>query len=289
MNIIPLLTSLWPPLGETLLTLWEVSITPAGLLVVLVLLLLARLMMHPFGRMVQRIARQRGMQDERALRMLHNVARGFVVLLCLGLGLDLGNILTIGRFIDGFFEAFRYPLFDLGNKEITLTTLGTIGAIIYGSRWAGRLLNAALHPVLELRLDPVNQEGTIRVIERLTQYAVFALGVVVALQTAGVDLSALLATGAAFAVGLSLAMQSMAQSFISGLILLFERAIKPGDILSLDGQPVRVRNIGVRSTVVRTLNDEDIIVPNARLVDDNIINYTFSDTQLRVRALVGVT
>ena len=143
-------------------------------------------------------------------------------------------------------------------------------------------------PALLLRLDQPSDSGTISVIERLTHYAIVAIGIIVALQTAGIDLSALLATGAAFAVGLSLAMQSMAQNFISGLILLLERAIKPGDILELDGEPVRVIRIGIRSTVVKTLNDEDRIVPNASLVENAITNYSYSNQHLRIRATVGV-
>jgi small-conductance mechanosensitive channel len=110
-----------------------------------------------------------------------------------------------------------------------------------------------------------------------------------ALQTAGVRLGALFAAGAVFAVGLGFAMQNLAQNFVSGVILLLERSIKPGDILEVEGQVVRVRETGIRSTLVRTRDEEEMIVPNATLVQATVKNYTLRDALYRLRVVVGVT
>jgi small-conductance mechanosensitive channel len=105
----------------------------------------------------------------------------------------------------------------------------------------------------------------------------------------GINLSALFAAGALFAVALGFALQDLGQNLTAGITLLTERSIKPGDVLELDGRLVRVRHMGLRATVARTLDDEDIIVPNSALAKDAVINLTFRDSLYRVRAGVGVT
>jgi small-conductance mechanosensitive channel len=89
-------------------------------------------------------------------------------------------------------------------------------------------------------------------------------------------------------VGFGFAMQNITQNFFSGLILLMERSIKPGDILEVDDRMVRVREMGLRSTVARTLDEEDLIIPNAVLVQQTVKNYTLRDNLVRLRATVGV-
>jgi small-conductance mechanosensitive channel len=111
---------------------------------------------------------------------------------------------------------------------------------------------------------------------------------VAALDTIGIDLKALFAAGAFFAVAVGFAMQNITQNFVSGVILLIERIIKPGDVIEFDGTVAKVQSIGIRVTVVRTLDEEEIIVPNSLLVQNPIKNYTLQDVQFRVRAPVGV-
>ena len=83
-------------------------------------------------------------------------------------------------------------------------------------------------------------------------------------------------------------MQNVAQNFVAGIILLTERAIKPGDVLEVEGQTVRVSRMGLRATVARTLDEEDLIIPNSILVQNTITNFTLRDPIYRLRATVGV-
>ena len=114
------------------------------------------------------------------------------------------------------------------------------------------------------------------------------MGIAVALHTVGINLTALFAAGALFAVALGFAMQNITQNFASGVILLVERSIKPGDILKVEGKLVKVIRMGIRATVSRTLDDEEIIIPNAVLVQNSVTNYTLKDKLYRLRAMVGV-
>ena len=125
--------------------------------------------------------------------------------------------------------------------------------------------------------------------ERLVHYLVLMLGLGVGLQTAGINLSALFAAGAVFAVGIGFAMQNIAQNFVSGVIVLAEQVIRPGDVLEIDGHVVQVEEMGIRSTVVRTLDEEFLIVPNSILAQNTVKNFSLKKGILRVRVAVGVS
>jgi small-conductance mechanosensitive channel len=126
------------------------------------------------------------------------------------------------------------------------------------------------------------------VADRLIHYGFILTGLTLALHLAGIKLGAVFTAGAVFAVGFGFAMQNIAQNFVSGVILLIERTIKPGDVLEVSGYIVKVMKMSIRATIVRTLDDEDIIVPNSTLVQSNVKNYTLEDNLYRVKVVVGV-
>jgi small-conductance mechanosensitive channel len=139
-----------------------------------------------------------------------------------------------------------------------------------------------------LRRSPVYSQTSSRVAQRLLHYAVLLGGLVAALQTMGIDLSTLFAAGAVFAVGVGLALQNVAQNFVSGVILTVEQSIKPGDILLVEEQMVRVQRMGIRATVVRNRDEEELIVPNSILAQSTVKNYTLTDNLHLLKAQVGV-
>jgi len=177
-------------------------------------------------------------------------------------------------------------LTTLGDTELTLMTLITAGILVWVCWWFSQLVQEAVRGSFSRR--GVTEEGTLHAVNRLVHYAVMAVGLGVALQTMGVNLGALFAAGAVFAVGVGFALQDVVQNFVSGLILLIERSITTHDVLELEGQVVVVESIGIRSTVVRTRDDEELIVPNGTLVQSTVKNFTLMDPKIRVRARVGV-
>lgn len=178
------------------------------------------------------------------------------------------------------------PLFTLGRTAVTPLTLAMAAAILLATFVLARLAQRATTRAFRLR--GVADAGTAHVAERLAGYAVALLGLGVALQTVGVNLGALFTAGAFFAVALGFAVQNVGQNFVSGVILLTERAIKPGDVLEVEGRVVRVKRLGMRATVARTRDEEDLIIPNATLVQNTITNFTLRDTVYRLRAEVRV-
>jgi len=83
-------------------------------------------------------------------------------------------------------------------------------------------------------------------------------------------------------------MQNIAQNFVSGIILLVERTIKPGDILEIEGTVVKVVDMGIRTTIVRTWRDEELIMPNTIFAQATVKNFTLRDNVYRLGINVGV-
>lgn len=177
-------------------------------------------------------------------------------------------------------------LFQLGDTTVTIATLVSFVLIVVATFWISRLVRGAMRRLLLGR--GVMPESSVASIITLIHYLILVVGLAIALQTMGFDLAALFAAGAIFAVGLGFAMQNIAQNFVAGVILLVERSIRPGDVLELEGRVVQVQNMGIRSTIVRTRDGEDLIVPNSTLVQTTVKNFTLQDSVYRMQTRVGV-
>ena len=194
------------------------------------------------------------------------------------------NTSTILDAIRGFLSL---ELFSLSGAPVTpatlLSALGVVAITLWVSRWVRRGVE------IWFKRRGVTASGTIDAVSRLIQYLVMFGGFGIALQTVGISFGALFAAGAVFAVGIGFAMQNIAQNFVSGVILLVERAIRRGDIVRVDGEIVRVEQLGIRSTLVQTRDGLELIVPNSSIVQSTVTNYTLSSPLYRIRITVGVT
>ena len=177
-------------------------------------------------------------------------------------------------------------LFDIGTTRVSVSTVITVALILLATVVISRAVRHAVLKVLGRTRGGAKAAGTIT---GLLHYALLLFGLSVALQTVGIDLSALFAAGALFAVALGFAMQSITQNFVAGVILLSERAIKAGDILEVEGKLVNVLDMGIRSITAETRDGEHLIIPNAVLIGSTVKNFTLAHTAFRVRASVGVT
>lgn len=176
--------------------------------------------------------------------------------------------------------------FSIGGQTVSVADLFVVVAIVTLSLGLSRLLRRTLSRLLHRR--GVDDEGTVAVTSRILHYVIMGLGLLTALSQVGINLSALFAAGAVFAVGIGFALQNLSENFVSGVILLFERTIKPGDVLEVEGMTVRVLRLGIRTTLCRNHDDEEIILPNSTLVRNTVRNQTLRDSLQRLRATVGV-
>lgn len=176
------------------------------------------------------------------------------------------------------------------DNPVTLQDLVVATAILFIARLISRYLRKALQPLAD-RAEPLVGQKTVKITLRVIHWLIILAGVIVALNTVGVSLSSLsglFTAGAVVTVAVGFAMQNIAQNFVSGALLAAERSIKAGDVLQVEGSVIRVENMGIRTTVARTRDDEEVIIPNSHLVQNTVRNFTYQDSIYRLRAPVGV-
>jgi small-conductance mechanosensitive channel len=130
-------------------------------------------------------------------------------------------------------------------------------------------------------------KGIPAAISMVLRYIVIAFGFILALSVLGVDLSQFNLMAGALGLGIGFGLQTIISNFVSGLILVFERPILPGDIVEVENLIGNVTNIGVRSSKVRTFDGAEVIVPNNNLISNDLINWTLSDSNKRLEIKIG--
>jgi small-conductance mechanosensitive channel len=169
--------------------------------------------------------------------------------------------------------------FSLGG---VLAFVGTIWLSFALSRLIRFTLDEDVLPPLAL------PRGVPQTISRLLHYAILLVGFLVAVSAAGIGLDRLVLLTGALGVGIGFGLQSVVNNFVSGLILLFERPIKVGDIVEVGSLMGTVRRIGMRASSIRTWSGAEVIVPNGNLISSEVINWTLSDRTRRIDLAVGV-
>ena len=194
--------------------------------------------------------------------------------------------MNVQRFVSALGDILAFQLLAISGTSVTVSTLLFAAGLFLGTLWVSRLIRRAVGHWTRRR--GVGDEGAIETVQRLIHYVILIVGLGLVLEMIGIDLTTLFAAGAIVAVGLGFAMQNIVQNFVSGVILLIERTITPTDILEVEGTVVRVTSMGIRATVARTRDEEELIVPNSALVQSTVKNYTLRDASFRIRTCVGV-
>src|SRR3990167_11370829 len=132
------------------------------------------------------------------------------------------------------------------------------------------------------------EEDTQIAISTITIYVAFAIALIFSMLMTGVDFTGLAIIAGALSVGVGLGLQNIVNNFVSGLILLIEKPIKPGDRIVIGKTEGFVRKIRIRSTQIATLAKEDVIVPNADLITQPVTNHMFRDRTSRLVCAVSV-
>jgi potassium-dependent mechanosensitive channel len=172
--------------------------------------------------------------------------------------------------------------------SLTISVSGILGFVI--AVWASFLVSRFIRFLLEedvyrhLRLAP----GVPYAISTMLHYAILLVGFFIALGALGIDLTKITILAGAFSVGVGFGLQNVINNFVSGLILLFERPIKIGDMIDVGGIVGEVRRIGIRASVIRTADGSEVIVPNGSLISSQVTNWTFSDVLRALEISVNV-
>ncbi len=190
----------------------------------------------------------------------------------LNLNLDLNKILSFEIF---HFKDYRLTVFGL-------VSIALIFVVTYLLVW---LVKKALER--QWRFKKID-DGSQYALFQIIKYTMWTIAIVIAMESAGIKITILLAGSAALLVGLGLGLQQTFNDFVSGIILLLEGSIKVQDVIQIDNEVVRVIEISLRVSKVRTRDDIIMIVPNSKIVNDKVINWSHQIKQTRFRIKVGV-
>jgi potassium-dependent mechanosensitive channel len=157
-----------------------------------------------------------------------------------------------------------------------------LGAAILISRGVRLLLQEDVFPRMRLA------RGIPAMITTTVYYTILLFGFFFALGIAGVDINRFTLLAGAFGVGVGFGLQNIVNNFLSGLILLFERPIQPGDTIEVGGVAGVVKSIGIRSSTIATGDGADAIIPNATLISEKLMNWTLTDPWRRMAIPIGV-
>jgi small-conductance mechanosensitive channel len=176
--------------------------------------------------------------------------------------------------------------FNLGSQRISLGLVIIAAGILYVSFFASWIIQKLLKDqVLAKRRVEV---GVQVAIAKLVHYVLIFIGFVVALLALGFEFTKLTIILSALGVGIGFGLQGIVNNFVSGLILLFERPVRVGDYIEFGGNWAEIKKIGLRATTVQTFDEADVIIPNADLVSNQVINWTLTNRRVRLIIPVGV-
>lgn len=179
------------------------------------------------------------------------------------------------------------PLYSSGETTITL------GTLIYLSAFAILLfvITAKLRTWIVTKLLSTSRVdiGVRHAVASLVRYVIVTVGMVIILQTAGIDLSTLTVLAGALGIGIGFGLQNITNNLVSGIILLFERPIKIGDRIEVGDVHGDVVRISMRATTVVTNDNIAVIVPNSDFITGRVTNWSYTDRDVRFSIPVGVS
>jgi small-conductance mechanosensitive channel len=178
----------------------------------------------------------------------------------------------------------RITVWSVLKLLFTLTLFMLVAAWI--SRWVERRVKRLTSVAMSTRIG----------ISKFANAFLIALSILIGLNAAGVDLTALTVLTGAVGLGLGFGLQSIAANFVSGFVLLMDRSIKPGDVISLSGQSGTstenfgwVQELRGRYVVVRDRDGVEMLVPNQQLISNAVINWSYTDPRIRLKLPIRIS
>ncbi|MDH3268765.1 MAG: mechanosensitive ion channel [Ignavibacteria bacterium] len=209
-----------------------------------------------------------------------------VVVFIWSLSIILNNFFIRDEVI-GWLEGTLGKVWEIGNLNISIGNILLFFISIWLAVQIARFVRFILEGDVLPRLNLAR--GVPGAISSIMTYLIIGFGIIIAMITAGIDLSSFALLAGALGVGIGFGLQDIVRNFISGLILIFERPIQIGDAVQVDDISGRVLKIGIRSSIIKTWQGAEVIVPNGNLISNKLVNWTLSDQLRRIDIKTGVS
>ncbi|RKX78079.1 MAG: mechanosensitive ion channel protein MscS [Spirochaetes bacterium] len=186
-----------------------------------------------------------------------------------------------------FFSFLSQPFFESGSTRISIVTLILIIPVFYVASWVARVTRGFVNrSVLEkIAIDEAKKFS----ISNLIRYGVMVIVVLIGLSLIGLNLSSLAVIFGVLGIGVGFGLQSMVSNFFAGIVIILTRPIKEGDRVLVANFEGTVDRIRLLSTVINTLTNESIIVPNSQIIGDKVYNYSYEDRRIIIVNIVQIS
>ncbi|MFZ2315328.1 MAG: mechanosensitive ion channel domain-containing protein [Gammaproteobacteria bacterium] len=223
---------------------------------------------------------------EAFLKPLHRILRitlflvsGAVLFLLYGWDKQSPIVERLGRLL-------QYELAHVLNTTITPLSMIELFIVISIFSWTARWTREFVYRLLLSRTKDMGIRNSIAI---LSQYSVVTVGAVICLRVLGIDWRALAAVAGIFAFGVGLGLRDLANNFVCGFLILLERPLRVGDIVSVNNTEGEVTHIGGRAVTVRTWDHMELVVPNAEIFNKAFTNWTAKDNIVRSVAHIKIS
>ncbi|AJA68699.1 mechanosensitive ion channel [Myroides odoratimimus] len=176
----------------------------------------------------------------------------------------------------------EFELYTSKSISITIGTLLFIAFTLMITNVGVRLLKKAF-----IRMATPDVAARLGSVFNFINYFIYLIMIFFILNVVGINISMFLTTSAALFVGLGFALQDIFRDLIAGIYILFDKTLNVGDVVEIRGEVARVKVINLRCTIAETRNRKDIVIPNRKLIDDIMNNWTHEDPVIRARINVG--
>ena len=177
--------------------------------------------------------------------------------------------------------------FKIGNARFSLLSIIKLGIVlailVTVANWVSRRLEGMTSKTTQM------SSGMRVGLVKFTKVVLYTVAVLISLDSVGIDLTTLTVFGGALGVGVGFGLQRIASNFISGFILLFDRSIKPGDVISIGTRFGWVQELHARYIVVRDRDGVETLIPNENLITSEVINWSYSDRLVRMKIPVQIS
>ncbi|MBN2482809.1 MAG: mechanosensitive ion channel [Candidatus Omnitrophica bacterium] len=192
----------------------------------------------------------------------------------------------MNEFFGTLLQWINTPIIYIGGGPVTLGGI-TSGLFVF---LFSLVISGVVRRLIAIRLKKSLHfsDAMTYAFQRIAHYTVIVLGLILATQFIGINLGSLTVMFGFLGVGIGFGLQNLTSNFISGLILLIERPVGVGDFISIEDKVGIVSNVNMRATVINTLDNVSIIVPNAKFIENQVTNWAYGDTRVRIHCPVGV-